>query len=247
MGTRDWNPGFLFCFHTSMVSFAEKIISFYSELSFEGLLPKGISIMNPFKTVPGVLETASKFCRKYYNDDRIRHIILGINPGRFGAGVTGIPFTDTVRLKEICGLSIPGLKTYETSSVFIYEMIDKYGGPEKFYGDFYISSIIPLGLVYKKPDGREINCNYYDSRELTEAVWDFAVNSIKKQIEFGIEREICFCLGTGKNFRFLTALNSEYRFFEKIESLEHPRFIMQYRSKSKAAYIKKYLEKFKAE
>jgi len=224
-----------------MNTFAEKIISFCRDLDFKGQLPRGISIMNPFKTSPLVFETVSQFYMQFYNDHRSRHLILGINPGRFGAGATGIPFTDTVRLKERCGLSITGLKTHETSSVFIYEMIDKYGGPEKFYGDFYISSVSPLGFVLKRPDGKEVNYNYYDSRELTNAIFDFAVDSIKKQIEFGIERDTCFCLGTGKNFRFLSALNSEYGFFERIEPLEHPRFVMQYRSKEKSFFIKKYL------
>jgi hypothetical protein len=230
-----------------METFAEKIISFCRDLDFKGQLPQGISVMNPYRTSPLVFETVSEFYIKYFNDSRSRHLILGINPGRFGAGATGIPFTDTVRLKEKCGLTIAGLRTYETSSVFVYEMIDKYGGPEKFYSDFYISSVSPLGLVYKKPDGKEINCNYYDSRELTDAIFDFAADNIRKQIDFGITRDVCFCLGTGKNFRFLSVLNSEYRLFDRIEPLEHPRFIMQYRSKSKEAYINKYLGKFKKE
>jgi hypothetical protein len=225
-----------------MKSFAEKIISFYSELDFQGELPPGISVMNPFRTNPGVLDTASRFYRKYYNDYLKRHLILGINPGRFGAGVTGIPFTDTVRLKEKCGLTIAGLKTYETSSVFVYEMIDRYGGPEKFYGDFYISAVSPLGFTYKKPDGKEVNYNYYDSKALTDSIYGFAVDSLREQIDFGIEQDICFCLGTGKNYKFLSELNSEYHFFKKILPLEHPRFIMQYKSKLKHFYIRSYLE-----
>ncbi len=33
-----------------------------------------------------------------------RYLILGINPGRFGGGITGIPFTDPIRLQNICGI-----------------------------------------------------------------------------------------------------------------------------------------------
>jgi len=170
-------------------------------------------------------------------------MILGINPGRFGAGVTGIPFTDTIRLKEKCGLSIQGLKTYETSSVFIYEMIDNYGGPVKFYNDFYISSVSPLGFTSAGENEKEINFNYYDSKTLIDAIHEFIIESLKKQLEFGIYRDTCFCLGSGKNFRFLSKLNSEHHFFGRIEPLEHPRFIMQYKSKEKQRYIKIYLEK----
>src|SRR4030043_276996 len=138
-------------------------------LEFAGRLPDGISIMNPFRENRDVISVISAFYRKYYSDARTRRIILGINPGRFGAGVTGLPFTDTVRLKEKCGLSIPELKTHETSSVFMYEMIDRYGGPEKFYGDYFISSVSPLGFTKKGSKGKEGNFNYYDSRELSDA------------------------------------------------------------------------------
>jgi hypothetical protein len=227
-----------------MSSFADMIISFCRELDFNGTLPERISIMNPFRNDPRVLIAVSDFYRKFYSDNRKRHLILGINPGRFGAGITGIPFTDTVRLREKCGLSIPGLKSYETSSVFIYEMIDRYGGPEKFYGDFYISSVSPLGFTSTSSGGREVNYNYYDSRELTEAINGFIIDAINKQLGFGIKRDICFCLGTGKNFKFLELLNKEYHFFERIEPLEHPRFIMQYRTNKKNTYIDKYIEKF---
>jgi hypothetical protein len=229
-----------------MYSFAEKVITFCRDLDFPGQLPAGISIMNPFKENGKVLAVISTFYRKYYSDNKSRRLILGINPGRFGAGVTGIPFTDTLRLREKCRLSIPGLKTYETSSVFIYEMIDKYGGCEKFYGDFFISSVSPLGFTKTGSNGKEVNFNYYDNRELSEAILDFTIDSINKQLEFGIDREVCFCLGTGKNFRYLSKLNDKHHFFERIEPLEHPRFIMQYKLKLKEFYIGSYIEKLKA-
>lgn len=228
-----------------MSSFAEKVIAFFSDLEFSGQLPAGISIMNPFNKNVEVVAVISAFYRKYYSDDNPRRLILGINPGRFGAGVTGIPFTDTVRLKEKYGLSIPGLKTHETSSVFIYEMIERYGGCEKFYGDYFISSVSPLGFTKTGSKGKEVNFNYYDSKELSSAILDFAVDSIKRQLAFGIEREVCFCLGTGKNFRFLWELNAGHHFFERIEPLEHPRFIMQYKSKQKSFYIGHYIDKLK--
>ena len=228
-----------------MLTFADKIISFYKDICFEGRLPEGISLMNPFGENPNIMDTISLFYRKYYSDNRDRRLILGINPGRFGAGTTGIPFTDTVRLENRCGLSLPGIKTYETSSVFIYEMIDNYGGPEKFYGDHYISSVSPLGFTVSGSKGRVVNYNYYDSRELTSAIMDFILESLRKQLDFGILSDTCFCLGTGKNFKFISELNREHHFFEKIIPLEHPRFIMQYRLKKKDLYIKSYLTKLK--
>jgi hypothetical protein len=229
-----------------MGTFAGEVISFCKEIEFNGELPAGISIMNPFRNNPDIIRVISEFYLKYYNDIRTRHFILGINPGRFGGGVTGIPFTDTKRLRDKCGILIPGVETFETSSVFVYEMIEKYGGPEKFYSDFYINSVCPLGFTSKNKAGKELNYNYYDSAKLTEAVRDFAVESILKQIEFGLKTDICFCLGTGQNYKFLLKLNKDCKFFDNIVPLEHPRFIMQYRSKQKDHFINKYIEEFKS-
>jgi hypothetical protein len=227
------------------MTFAEKVISFYKGLEFKGPLPKGISIMNPFKENLQIIPVITQFYGRFYNDEKTRNLILGINPGRFGAGVTGIPFTDSGRLTEKCGLSIPGLRSFETSSVFFYEMIDRYGGPEKFYSDFYISSVVPLGFTSVNKAGRPLNFNYYDNKKLTEAVYGFIVESLTKQLRFGMERNLCFCLGTGKNFKFLLQLNNELKLFKKIVPLEHPRYIMQYRSKEKQEYIAKYIEEFR--
>lgn len=225
-------------------TFGEKIISFCKNLDLDGPLPAGIKVMNPFRVNPEIIPAITRFYSRFYSDTNTRHLILGINPGRFGAGVTGIPFTDTIRLQEKCGIDIPGLKSFETSSVFIYEMIDSYGGPGKFYNDFYISSVSPLGFTATGGKGKDLNYNYYDSRELTDSILNFVIGSIRIQIDFGIERDVCFCLGTGRNFRFLSDLNKKHHFFDKIEPLEHPRYIMQYKSKSKHEYIAGYLEKF---
>jgi hypothetical protein len=226
------------------MTFAEKVVSFYTLLDFTDPLPEGISIMNPFKGNRQIIPIITKFYSKFYNDSNPRHLILGINPGRFGAGVTGIPFTDSKRLSENCGLSIPGVQTYETSSVFVYDIIEAYGGTVKFYSDFYISSVVPLGFTSCNQRGGVVNYNYYDSKKLTEAVYDFIVDSLKKQLEFGIGRDVCFCLGTGKNYRYIKELNNNLKLFEKIVPLEHPRFVMQYRTKYKDQYIQKYIEEF---
>ncbi len=228
-----------------MLTFADKAILFFSDLKFSAGLPEGISVMNPFTENSEVMKVVSGFYRKFYSDTRTRRLIMGINPGRFGAGVTGIPFTDTVRLSEKCGLSIQGTRSYETSSVFIYDMIEKYGGPSEFYSDYYISAVSPLGFTSAGRNGKMVNFNYYDSRELTTNILDFVVDSLEKQLEFGIERDVCFCLGTGKNFSFLSKLNNDLGIFKRIEPLEHPRFIMQYRLKRKEFYLDSYIEKLK--
>jgi hypothetical protein len=228
------------------MTFAEKIISFLESLEFRGNLPSNVRIMNPCRENPQIMPVVRQFYNRFYDDDKMRHLILGINPGRFGAGTTGIPFTDTKRLEEKCGISIPGIKTHEPSSAFIYEMIDGYGGPEKFYSAFYISAISPLGFTAPGKGGKHINYNYYDSRELAEAVFDYMKYSLEEQLRFGIFTDVCFCLGTGKNYKFIEAFNKKFGYFDTIIPLEHPRFIMQYRSKQKEVYIARYLSEFAA-
>ncbi|MES2374893.1 MAG: uracil-DNA glycosylase family protein [Bacteroidota bacterium] len=224
-----------------MQTFAEKVIHFNKTIEFTGELPEGIRIMNPFREDKKVNQVAALFYHKYYNDHLTRHIILGINPGRFGGGITGIPFTDPKRLTEKCGIPFHGDMKHEPSSAFIYEMIDAFGGPEKFYQKIYINSICPLGFTLTNDKGKEVNYNYYDSKELTAAVYDFITDSIQKQINFGVDTDTAFCFGTGKNEKFLRELNEEKKYFAKIIALEHPRFIMQYKAKKKQFYIGKYI------
>ncbi|MBD1393951.1 uracil-DNA glycosylase family protein [Mucilaginibacter glaciei] len=227
------------------MSFADKVIEFNQQLEYTGPpLPAGIRIMNPFREEEQALAISSQFYRKYYNDNNKRHLILGINPGRFGGGLTGIPFTDPKRLIAECHIPYNGKLTHEPSSVYVYEVINTYGGPEAFYRDIYINSLCPLGFTTVDKSGKEKNYNYYDSKELCNTVTPFIISNIKKQISIGCYTDTCFCFGTGQNEKFIKKLNDEHGFFNKIVALEHPRFIMQYKNKSKQAYIDKYLQAF---
>jgi hypothetical protein len=228
----------------SGTTFADRAIEFNRTLDFKGNLPEGIKIMNPFREDEQIMPISSAFYRKFYNDNRIRHLILGINPGRHGAGVTGIPFTDTKRLNKECSIPYEGKSTHEPSSVFVYEVIEAYGGTNAFYGDFYINSVFPLGFTISEGMGKEKNFNYYDSRDLTDAIYDYSIENMWKLISLGIETDICFCFGAGKNEKYFRTLNQKFGFFKEIIALEHPRFVMQYKSKEKQVYVDKYLRSF---
>src|SRR5690606_22099429 len=128
----------------------------------------------------------------YYNDNKARRLILGINPGRLGAGVTGIPFTDTKRLESHLNTMVEEVSTHEPSSVFVYDVIEAYGGVRKFYSDFYINSVCPLGFVKINDAGREVNYNYYDSKQLFLAVRPFIIASIFKNITLGCRTDVAF-------------------------------------------------------
>ncbi|NRF39879.1 uracil-DNA glycosylase family protein [Pedobacter foliorum] len=227
-----------------MTTFADRIIEFNKQLDFSGSLPNNIRIMNPYKENPLALACSSTFYKKYYNDNEPRHLILGINPGRFGSAMTGVSFTDPKRMVGKCDISFSGQMTHEPSSEYIYEMIAAYGGIKEFYSKFYIHSVCPLGFTIKSAKSKEVNYNYYDNAELLKAAYPFIIENLEKQIAIGFETDICFCFGTGKNETFLRKLNNEKQYFKEIIALEHPRYIMQYKSKNKSDYIKKYLNAF---
>jgi len=221
-----------------MIHYYEKILSFLFRLKTISNLPSEVVTMNPFLEEE-VQSVCTQFYQQYYNDLQERHMIIGINPGRFGAGVTGIPFTDPIRLEQICGITNSFDKKQELSSVFIYQMIEAFGGPKKFYSKFYITSVSPLGFL---TNGK--NLNYYDRKDLQQDIIPFIIKTLKEQLAFGISREKAFCLGEGKNFKFLMKLNRDQGFFKQIIPLSHPRFIMQYRFKERDEYIRKYLLAF---
>ena len=104
-----------------------------------------------------------------------------------------------------------------------------------------MSFVCPLGIVNVNSKGNLVNANYYENKKLEKASHNFIVDSLKKQIALGIDTSICYCIGSGENFKFLTKINEEYHFFDKIIALEHPRFIMQYNSKDRNKYLDKYI------
>jgi len=228
-----------------MKTIADKIISFNRHLEYTGSLPANIRIMNPFKESGTAGKISEVFYKKFYNDAHPRRLILGINPGRLGAGATGVMFTDPKRLIKECGIPFDGPLLHEPSSEFVYAVIAAYGGVEAFYNDVYIHSVCPLGFTIVDDKGKEKNYNYYDSKELTADVREFIKWNIQQQIKIIGETQTCYCLGTGKNFAFLQALNNEEHYFERIVPLEHPRFIMQYKNKSKQMYIDDYVRKLR--
>lgn len=221
-------------------TFAEKVIDFNRGLRYAGELPEGFLVLNPYLDNPETMVVMQQFYHKYYNDSDRRKFLIGINPSRHGAGVTGVPFTDTKRLDSVCGIKMTSAYTHEVSSVFVYDMIEAYGGPESFYSDIYINSPFPLAILRRSNEGKWLNANYYDDPGLFEKVKGFMIESLKKHISLGLDTSEVFILGK-KNADFLSKLNRTEKLFDRMTVLEHPRFIQQYKSKDKALYIDKYI------
>lgn len=227
---------------------SEKILNYYDNLSkikieaFDNYI-----IINPYNdsNKEQVRLITTKFYNKFYNDNNKRRLILGSNPARRASAVTGIPFEDAIHLQKETGIFIDNFYVNKSSSNFLYDVIDEYGGCEKFYNDFYMNFVFPLGISKINSKGNEVNYNYYDVKQYEERFEEYIIKSIKEILQFNIDTSICYCIGSGKNYEYLVKLNRKYNFFKEIIPLEHPRFIMQYNSKNKDLYLKKYLEALK--
>ena len=203
-------------------------------------LPEGYAYMNPFAN-GSALAISSEFYQQYYADSHPRRMILGINPGRHGAGLTGVPFTDSKRL-DILGIDSRGIVSHEPSAVFVYALIDVWGGAAAFYRDFYINSPLPLGLIRHNERGNMVNANYYDHKDITNAVTPLIVESMQSYIAMPLLRDVAWCWGQGQNFAYLQRLNAAHHYFERLVPLPHPRYVIQYKSKEIKRYIRETVE-----
>lgn len=222
------------------MNFGQKAVKYFLELNFNQALPGKIKIVNPYIN-PDVKKAVAEFFSKYYDDSKGRTLIFGINPGRFGGGLTGISFTDPVELSESCKIKNNLGSTREISSQFIYKVISEYGGDKKFFPKFFLSALFPFALI---KDGK--NYNYYDDIVLQELLKPLIISNLYAHIEFGCRKDFAVCLGK-KNFSFFNKLNEEHKFFDEVEVLEHPRYIMQYRRRQMDAYVESYIRTLQRE
>ena len=174
--------------------FYRAVLDFFDSLRPPPNLPEDVDILWPYGS-PEVRRVIDAFYRKYYSDRSPRIFLVGINPGRFGSGVTGIGFTDPPRLAADCGIphSISG--GAELSSDFVYRVIAAFGGPEAFFGRFYLTALSPVGYLR---DGK--NLNYYDVKGLPEKLDSWMAESMEKQIAAGACRRMAFSMGQGAKF-----------------------------------------------
>ena len=221
-----------------MNTFGHDVINYYKHLTKPPHLTSGVELLYPFDS-DQVMSIVDGFYKQFYDDHNPRTFLIGINPGRFGAGTTGIPFTDPIRLKDVLGIDHDLTPKPELSSKFIYNMIAEIGGPVTFYQNFYFTSVSPLGFI---KEGK--NLNYYDIPELQTALESYMVGELKKQIAFGA-KPIAYSLGMGKNIAYLHKINREHKLFEEIRPLPHPRWVMQYRLKRLEEFLTLYTKELR--
>ena len=117
-------------------------------------------------------ETITKFNKSYYDRNLPKTVICGINPGKNGAGKTGIPFLDFTSLSKMID-SVDRQDT-ERSSQFFYDIVQEIGVKE-FYKSFYVTNISWVGYI----SGNK-NVNYYD---LPLAAKEFVYDMFKYEMQ----------------------------------------------------------------
>lgn len=218
---------------------AQRILALNRSFRPDWKLPGHVELLYPYAEA-ATWRAMERFYQQYYNDEDKRIGIFGINPGRFGAGLTGVPFTDPIRLETECGINNSFAKKPELSSEFVYRVVNEWGGPEAFYRQFYITSLSPMGFT---KDGK--NYNYYDDKKLQRAVELHIIENIRAQIGLGLSTRVALCMGQGQNMQYFEKLNREHGFFDAILPLPHPRWVMQYRRKRLEEFVGEYVSTLK--
>lgn len=225
---------------TPMKFTSDKILDFYKSLD-PPKVPNNIQMMIPYQSEP-TWNVVKQFYQKYYQDTDRRLFLIGINPGRFGGGITGIPFTDPIHLEHNCAIPNPFDKKAELSARFMYKMIEAFGGIHEFYSKVYFTAVSPIGFV---SEGK--NLNYYDSNELITHWKPSIMSWMSHQLEsFGVKR-VGIIIGKGKNQKFIEKLNQELNLFGELITLPHPRWVMQYKLRSIEQYIQLYIDTINVE
>lgn len=145
---------------TEKATLAKQILHFNETLSSNSMdLPAGYRIINPYEGDQKELvrNITTRFYQKYYNDTKPRRIIFGSSPARRGSAVTGVPFEDAKHLQSETGIFIDTFYINQSSSDFLYDVMNEYGGCEQFYSDFYMNFVSPLGIVRINAKGNEVN------------------------------------------------------------------------------------------
>lgn len=93
------------------------------------------------------------FWRTYYGSAVPRVVLCGINPGRHGAGKTGIPFLDFQSLVQL----ISGIDRHdsERSAGFFFQVVRQFG-VEAFFHSFYVTNVASVGFCR---EGKNLNYN----------------------------------------------------------------------------------------
>lgn len=153
---------------------------------------EGVSILDDFLKNWSNIE---RFYSEYYGTSYPETVLCGINPGRNGAGKTGVPFIDFSSLSKL--LDGVGRDDWERSAQFFFDIVQHFG-PRTFFRSFYVTNFSWVG--YAK-SGK--NLNYHDLSGEAQAIiarlFRYEMNHIhpKRIISLSkrVHEDITACMG----------------------------------------------------
>jgi hypothetical protein len=158
-------------------------------------------------------EVIFEFYRQYLKPNEPKIVLCGINPGRFGAGQTGIPFFDFNSLSKI----LPNIQRNDTekSAQFIYPIIEHFG-VDDFFKQFYLTNISCIGFYDLETNA---NRNYH---ELPLRIQLFLFDNFSKEMN-SIEPKIIIPLSENVEKNLKIDLKHEQKITAEIGiRLSHP-------------------------
>jgi hypothetical protein len=183
-------------------------------------------------------EVILEFYRLYIEPNRPRIVLCGINPGRKGAGQTGIPFMDFDSLSRF----MPNINRNdsERSAQFIYSVIEHFG-VKHFFQQFYLTNISCIGF-YDLNTGN--NVNYY---ELPIRIQSFLFDWFSREMANINDPKIIIPLGKEVEKNLIMDLKHEKKINAEIGTrLAHPSSIHARRDDYIRA-LEHYLERYRVE
>lgn len=128
---------------------------------------------------------AKQFYTRYYGDRFPRTVICGLNPGRLGAGKTGVPFLDFASLSTL----LPGIVRQDTepSAQFFFRVVQHFGA-DSFFRSFFVTNVSWVG--FKRGAA---NLNYADlppkALAFVEKMFQWEMKQVKplRIVSLGVE------------------------------------------------------------
>lgn len=215
------------------MNFCKEVIEFYQKFE-NGVLPEGVVIHNPISTMERRI-AIDAFYEKYFDDEKSRVHVIGINPSKINNTSTGVNYTDGFALLNYCGINNDFSKSRELTADFFYKVVMAAGGSEIFYKEVFPWALMPLSIT---KDGSYIN--YYDC-SVQEALKDIVEENMRWVSKLP-SRGRLVVLGKGENLKSFKNLSGTPFGYNTVLSLPHPRWIMQYNRDKVDQYIDIYLE-----
>lgn len=161
------------------------------------------------------IDLVRKFYQTYYRHHSDRIVLCGMNPGRLGAGQTGIPFMDFHAISQL----FPDVQQHvrERSAQLIWSVIKEFG-INNFYDHVYLTNISWLRFTKD-----EKNLNYY---ELPSTIQNIFTNTFIEEMKI-VQPKVIIPLGVEVE-RSLRKMAKSNRLTYPVENrLPHPAVLVK--------------------